>query len=375
MATKLPIRVLILTFIGISNINAWASELDQEALPPPLPPLKLQLQELVKDLLDSEESNSPRPESLRGSKGIRKKVSPRTTTMFLECFASENIVKDFQENIIFWNDYLRNPWNLRIDYDLCLKMKNLEHNDAIMLTQALELTNLRLTFLPLYIFAYKHLKTLDVSSNSIQHFPRITSLPALTMLNLSHNDIAYLPEEIGILSNLEELILDNNHLTALPKSLLQLKKITRLCISNNQLDEVPSRIYELKSLQFLGLTNNNLRTLPKEMGQLPRLLTLALNGNPLCELPYSLCQLGKLSCLNLAAVPALRHMSQLFFGKKRIREAFAQIFENQSDWEAFRWGITPEGRIREDHKGFDPNDIPLAVLMLSHNEIKTYSQA
>lgn len=375
MSTKLSLRALILTFMGISNINAWTSELDQEALPSLLPPLKLQLQELVKDLLDSEESHSPRPESLRGSKGIRKKLSPRTTTMFLECFASENIVKDFQENIIFWNDYLRNPWNLRIDYDLCLKMKNLQHTDATTLDQALELTNLRLTFLPLYIFAYKHLKTLDVSSNSIQHFPRITSLPALTILNLSHNDIAYLPEEIGILSNLEELILDDNHLTALSKSLFQLKKITRLCISNNQLDELPARIYELRSLQFLGLTNNNLRGLPKEIGQLPRLLTLALNGNPLCELPYSLCQLEKLSCLNLAAVPALRHMGQLFYGKKKIREAFAKIFENQSDWEAFRWGITSQGTIREDHKEFYQDDIPPTVFMLSHTETKIYCQA
>ena len=54
------------------------------------------------------------------------------------------------------------------------------------------------------------------------------------MLNLSYNQLTYLPESFGNLVGLQSLYLDSNKLTELPESFGQLVGLTRLLVSNNQ---------------------------------------------------------------------------------------------------------------------------------------------
>ncbi len=87
-------------------------------------------------------------------------------------------------------------------------------------------------------------------------------LPALTELNLDHNQFVTLPESIGELHNLTELSCSNNLLATLPESVGSLKKLVRLNVQNNNLKYLPASIWHCSTLSTLNVTSNLLETLP-----------------------------------------------------------------------------------------------------------------
>ena len=73
-----------------------------------------------------------------------------------------------------------------------------------------------------------------------------------TRLDLSGEELEYLPPEIGNLTGLTRLDLDDNQLTALPPELGNLTSLTDLRLWNNQLAKLPP---ELKTLLDRGVGN------------------------------------------------------------------------------------------------------------------------
>ena len=72
----------------------------------------------------------------------------------------------------------------------------------------------------------------------------------LTFLNFSHNQLTGgIPESIGDLSSLEELVLSSNQLTTLPENIWNLSSLTTLWLSSNQLTPLPESIGNLSSLE------------------------------------------------------------------------------------------------------------------------------
>src|SRR5207244_675064 len=113
------------------------------------------------------------------------------------------------------------------------------------------------------------LRTLDLSSNSLQELPRFRSprleelavadnrleslspledLPALRVLDASRNALRALPFSIGALSQLTEVHLRNNHLEALPPSLGMCQQLRTLDVSDNKLETVPEELGLLPAL-------------------------------------------------------------------------------------------------------------------------------
>lgn len=112
-----------------------------------------------------------------------------------------------------------------------------------------------------------------------------------------------LPNELGLLSNLEILRLQNNFLCgSIPEGFWNLKKLRLLNLSNNQLDgSIPELINELSSLEELWLSRNQFfGELPYQIFLLPNLTHLNLSENHISgTLSESISRLSKLEYLNL----------------------------------------------------------------------------
>lgn len=113
------------------------------------------------------------------------------------------------------------------------------------------------------------------------------------------DQVEWLPDSIGKLNNLTELILSDNRIVTLPRSIEGLSKLKKLDIHANQLMNLPDSIGELSNLTNLDLHGNHLQTLPDSVGMLSRLVSLDLSSNKLLSLPESVGQLSNLKRLNI----------------------------------------------------------------------------
>ena len=181
-----------------------------------------------------------------------------------------------------------------------------------------------------------------------------------TLVNLEALEIACLekledlPEEIGQLRKLEELVIDNGNgcsmnvslprsvgrlanlrvlrlygaldgrevgaegparnapSKALPDTLAELQRLEELDLGRNGLKSVPQQVASLRGLKKLSLDYNDIRQLPSFVGDLPNLRELSVNANGGVALPPSLAKVKGLKVfmgnnrLTLAAQRQLR---------------------------------------------------------------------
>jgi Leucine-rich repeat (LRR) protein len=194
----------------------------------------------------------------------------------------------------------------------------------------LNLWKRQLGCIPEYVWEHTELQTLVLAENGLTELSgQIGSLKRLRMLDLGHNLLTRLPEELSELDGLSDfLYLHDNRLTSLPDSLEQLTKLRYLnisqnefevfpqCISNmsglielrisdNDLISLPDSVGRLSQLRELHLRNNKLVSLPESIGNLPELRQLDLRGNLLTHLPHTIKNLPKLDKLDLRWVDTL----------------------------------------------------------------------
>ena len=120
--------------------------------------------------------------------------------------------------------------------------------------ESLDLSFNTLSELPSSFKKLRNLKVLNLRNNKLKYIPPwITSLKNLRSLNLMVNsNIRKIPDYIGDLESLEELILWNTGIDEFPKAIKNLKNLKRLEISNNYIREIPEFIGELVSLVELS---------------------------------------------------------------------------------------------------------------------------
>ncbi|MBP5092825.1 MAG: leucine-rich repeat domain-containing protein [Abditibacteriota bacterium] len=154
--------------------------------------------------------------------------------------------------------------------------------------------------MPRYWTKNSHVVSLYLCRNNFTSLPdSIGNLTGLTELILEHINLTSLPEWIGKLTKLKVLNLRWNRLTFLPKSIGNLTRLTNLYLYNNNLTSLPESIGNLKSLKWLDLNVNNLTSLPDSIGNLTDLTELNFGSNNLTSLPESISNLTKLKVLRL----------------------------------------------------------------------------
>jgi Leucine-rich repeat (LRR) protein len=136
--------------------------------------------------------------------------------------------------------------------------------------------NNRLTRLP---DAAKSLHDWNLGHNQIHDPGMLLPWPDVTDLNLEHNGICRLPDNMGDFAGLQELNLDSNQLTTLPDSMGQLTQLKRLWLRNNQLTHLPSTLSSCTSLAALVVSHNpGLKELPLSFSSMIALVELICDG-------------------------------------------------------------------------------------------------
>jgi Leucine-rich repeat (LRR) protein len=170
-------------------------------------------------------------------------------------------------------------------------------NDLI----TLNITGNQVRYLPDSICQLVNLKTLVISTNKINHLPRdIGRLKKLETFNASSNQLYVLPDSLCEMKNLKTLKLDNNLLSSLPNNIGNLQKMYTFHIDSNRLKSLPSSICNLQLLQRLTLANNHINSLPDNIGDMLELVGLNCKNNKLISLPDSIGNLDALEELELS---------------------------------------------------------------------------
>ncbi|MBI5546650.1 MAG: leucine-rich repeat domain-containing protein [Deltaproteobacteria bacterium] len=128
-----------------------------------------------------------------------------------------------------------------------------------------------------------------------------------------------LPDDVGELGNLEEIVICDCGLKALPASIARLGKVQNVDLTHNRFEQFPESLCGLQGLRTLSLGRNGLKSVPDAIGRLKKLQVLDLDQNQLEILPEAIGGLGMLKALSCgdrmkslpASIGGLRRLEEL----------------------------------------------------------------
>eukprot|EP01126_Amoeba_proteus_P008861 TRINITY_DN13361_c0_g1_i1.p1 TRINITY_DN13361_c0_g1~~TRINITY_DN13361_c0_g1_i1.p1 ORF type:complete len:285 (+),score=44.87 TRINITY_DN13361_c0_g1_i1:132-986(+) len=178
----------------------------------------------------------------------------------------------------------------------------INHNHLAQIDYLTNLTNLRtlniasndITIFPVGFSKLALLKDFDCNCNSIRDFTNFipcSSFTALQVLNISGNELRFLPSEIGALTTLEKILVNENELAILPTEIGLLTNVVELNLDENKLQQIPREIGRMSKLEVLNINQNDLFDLPNEIYNLP-LRMFGIDDNPLDEVPLNIVEGG-----------------------------------------------------------------------------------
>ena len=176
----------------------------------------------------------------------------------------------------------------------------------------------RLARLERFVLSHNRLSVIDSSEEALHTMPNLTSLylshndlvllseeigdfPSLTQLDISYNKtLKEVPYSLGDLEHLQTLCLQGCALNTLPDGIDDLTtKLRDLDLTGNQIELLPDCIGEIQSLRCIWLTKNRLKTLPHTIGNLVRLRELYVDENILTDIPNEIGRLTSMTKLSL----------------------------------------------------------------------------
>uniref|UniRef100_A0A452HJN9 Uncharacterized protein n=1 Tax=Gopherus agassizii TaxID=38772 RepID=A0A452HJN9_9SAUR len=106
------------------------------------------------------------------------------------------------------------------------------------------------------------------SHNKIEVLPSHLFLcNKIRYLDLSYNDIRFIPPEIGVLQSLQYFSITCNKVESVPDELYFCKKLKTLKIGKNNLSVLSPKIGNLVFLSYLDIKGNHFEILPPELGE------------------------------------------------------------------------------------------------------------
>lgn len=169
-------------------------------------------------------------------------------------------------------------------------------------------------------------------------------LPNLEFLSISGGQAAILPDEMGLLYQLEKLEIYNVFFKQFPKSIrnlyrlesLSIKHEPHLCKADSFYFSIPEDIKDLESLEFLKIESPLLSLLPEQIQLVPQLKELYVNCDPeaLCQTRSSYANFKKRDLPdllhfvpeNLRSMPSLEQLTLLL--PSRHFPLSPQLFQN-----------------------------------------------
>jgi len=137
----------------------------------------------------------------------------------------------------------------------------------LMNIEKVDVSHNQITSIPSEKIEYPKCKSLSIKGNRLQKFPTaVSDVKTLEKLDLSENKIKSVEDDaFDGLENLIELDLSFNELTYLPTSLGKLSKLKRLNLSGNKIRSLPKEFENLTSLEFLDFEGNPIGRVPVEI--------------------------------------------------------------------------------------------------------------
>ncbi|MBS1584497.1 MAG: leucine-rich repeat domain-containing protein [Bacteroidetes bacterium] len=135
-----------------------------------------------------------------------------------------------------------------------------------------------------------NIQKVDISYNSIKEIDfKKVERPKCIHLNMKGNKLEKFPKGISQIKTLEKLNLSENKISAFSDdAFLELENLTELDLSYNELTYLPASLGKLTKLKKLNLSGNNISALPIEFENLTSLESLDLNGNPIGNVPIEI---------------------------------------------------------------------------------------
>ncbi|XP_048457834.1 leucine-rich repeat-containing protein 40 isoform X2 [Rhincodon typus] len=173
-----------------------------------------------------------------------------------------------------------------------------------------------LSSLPCAIGQLSQLQKLNISHNKLKELPdELWNLTSLRSLYLHHNELERIQEGIGKLIHLEELDVSSNQLTAIPSTLGELSSLLKFILANNKLKYIPLDISKMRSLKLLDASHNELEGVPSELANMVSLQQLYLRHNKLHHLPQ---------------LPSCKYLKELHVGNNQIEYLGSEHLKNLS---------------------------------------------
>lgn len=194
-------------------------------------------------------------------------------------------------------------------------------------TKHLDLSYQNIHYIPNKVTQYPNLRYLSLKNNRIQAInPKLRHCEKLRKLDLSSNGIKTIPFGLIYLTQLEELVLTDNLLKGLPSYFFNLRQLRSVDISNlhsgmaefgNNIQHVPSVLLKMPKIEKLFLEKLPLRQLPNQLKQMSGLKVLSLNGNRAMNLSQAFQVLSQ--------VPNLVALDLSFIGRRTLPRSIEKL--------------------------------------------------
>lgn len=206
--------------------------------------------------------------------------------------------------------------------------------------EILDLSHNLLTSLPENLSRLTHLKIAFFSNNRFTAVPSFKGCEHLYMVGFKSNQIETFDEEV-LPDTISWLILTDNRLKALPRSIGKLSKLQKCALAGNRLEKLPDEMAACRNLELLRLSANRLEAIPSWLWSLPKLSWLAFSGNP--------CSAKAQFTLKETPYESLEVKEKLGSGASGdIYKAYSESHEEEVALKLFKGAITSDGYAHDE---------------------------